>query len=102
MQAGVLHLCRWLTACVEGLPASPYDVRESLRSGRHRSGLGGRRSELVICGCTFNSKGALRTRSSCHKIVKLHEHSHCRASLTNDLHVSVMSLSSIPRVKAHD
>ncbi|KAL6750398.1 hypothetical protein V8C86DRAFT_2813361 [Haematococcus lacustris] len=51
MQAGVLHLCRWLTACVEGLPASPYDVRESFRSGRHRSGLGGRRSELVFCGC---------------------------------------------------
>ncbi|KAL6756624.1 hypothetical protein V8C86DRAFT_56542 [Haematococcus lacustris] len=36
MQAGVLHLCRWLTACVEGLLASPYDVRESFRSGRHR------------------------------------------------------------------
>ncbi|KAL6765508.1 hypothetical protein V8C86DRAFT_2453373 [Haematococcus lacustris] len=50
MQAGVLHLCRWLTACVEGLPASSYDVRESFRSGRHRSGLGGRRSELVFCG----------------------------------------------------
>ncbi|KAL6758534.1 hypothetical protein V8C86DRAFT_2593822, partial [Haematococcus lacustris] len=51
MQAGVLHLCRWLTACVEGLPTSPYDVRESFESGRHRSGLGGRRSELVFCGC---------------------------------------------------
>ncbi|KAL6748064.1 hypothetical protein V8C86DRAFT_2887788 [Haematococcus lacustris] len=50
MQAGVLHLCRWLTACVEGLAASPYDVRESFRSGKHRSGLGGRRSELVFCG----------------------------------------------------
>ncbi|KAL6748312.1 hypothetical protein V8C86DRAFT_2880433 [Haematococcus lacustris] len=50
MQASVLHLCRWLTACVERLAASPYDVRESFRSGKHRSGLGGRRSELVFCG----------------------------------------------------
>ncbi|GFH28641.1 hypothetical protein HaLaN_27168, partial [Haematococcus lacustris] len=47
---GVLHLSRWLMACVEALPASPYDVRESCMSGRHRSGLGGRRSELVFCG----------------------------------------------------
>ncbi|KAL6764392.1 hypothetical protein V8C86DRAFT_2475270 [Haematococcus lacustris] len=50
MQASVLHLCRWLTACVERLAASPYDVRESFRSGKHRSGLGVRRSELVFCG----------------------------------------------------
>ncbi|KAL6753697.1 hypothetical protein V8C86DRAFT_2721047 [Haematococcus lacustris] len=50
MQASVLHLCRWLTACVERLAASRYDVRESFRSGKHRSGLGGRRSELVFCG----------------------------------------------------
>ncbi|KAL6750849.1 hypothetical protein V8C86DRAFT_2796182, partial [Haematococcus lacustris] len=50
MQASVLHLCRWLTACVERLAASPYDMRESFRSGKHRSGLGGRRSELVFCG----------------------------------------------------
>ncbi|GFH26992.1 hypothetical protein HaLaN_25239 [Haematococcus lacustris] len=35
MPLRVLPLCRWLTACVEGLPASPYGVRESFRSGRH-------------------------------------------------------------------
>ncbi|GFH31924.1 hypothetical protein HaLaN_31056, partial [Haematococcus lacustris] len=57
MQAGVLHLCRWLTACVEGLAAAPYDVRESLRSGKHRSGLGGRRSELWM-HLLFSVQGA--------------------------------------------